>query len=95
MARTRLSIRVDLIEGGRSAPEWDDVPDESQPSTGVRLSSLELGEQFLYTFDLGDDWTPPVHRRPRPDRPCRGSRDPSGASASLLGLGHDSGSVRP
>jgi hypothetical protein len=23
----------------------------------VKLSRLELGEQFIYTFDLGDDWT--------------------------------------
>jgi hypothetical protein len=23
----------------------------------VKLSRLELGEQFVYTFDLGDDWT--------------------------------------
>jgi hypothetical protein len=107
MARTWLSIRVDLVEGGGSgplwprpgrvfaasrthtfadlatavddafarwdrahlhlferserrlliSPEWDDLPEGSRPSTGVRLSSLELGEQFVYTFDLGDDWT--------------------------------------
>lgn len=36
---------------------WDDVPEGSQPSDRVRLSSLALGEQFVYTFDLGDDWT--------------------------------------
>lgn len=107
MARTWLSIRVDLVEGGSrgplwprpgrvfaaarthtfadlataiddafarwdrahlhlfdrsgrqllTSPEWDDVPEDSQPSTAIRLSSLELGEQFVYTFDLGDDWT--------------------------------------
>lgn len=33
------------------------MPEGSQPSDRVRLSSLVLGEQFVYTFDLGDDWT--------------------------------------
>jgi hypothetical protein len=107
MARTWLSIRVDLVEGGGhdsiwprpgrifaaarshtfaqlataiddafarwdrshlhsfdlrgtllTLPRpWDDPPDGSQPSDRVKLSRLEPEEQFLYTFDLGDDWT--------------------------------------
>jgi Plasmid pRiA4b ORF-3-like protein len=107
MARTWLSIRVDLVEGGGhesiwprpgrifaaarshtfaqlataiddafarwdrshlhsfdlegallTGPfPWDDPPEGSQPSDRVKLSRLELGEQFVYTFDLGDDWT--------------------------------------
>jgi hypothetical protein len=106
MARTWLSIRIDLIEGGGrgplwprpgrvfaaarthtfadlaaaiddafarwdrapapversggqllTSPGWDDLPAGSQPSTAVRLSTLEPAEQFVYTFDLDDDWT--------------------------------------
>ena len=36
---------------------WDEVPEHAQPSDQVRLSRLGLGDQFVYTFDLGDDWT--------------------------------------
>ena len=107
MARTWLSIRVDLVEGGGhdsiwprpgrifaaarshtfaqlataiddafarwdrshlhsfdlrgtllTGPcSWDEAPEGSQPSDRVKLSRLEPGEQFIYTFDLGDDWT--------------------------------------
>jgi hypothetical protein len=104
MARTWLSIRVELVEGhhkrfwprpGRvfaaarrhtfaeladaiddAFGRWDrahlhqfdlsgdrvvandveDLPEEAEHSTKVRLSSLQLGEQFSYTFDLGDSW---------------------------------------
>ena len=28
-----------------------------QRSDAVRLSRLSAGEQFAYTFDMGDDWT--------------------------------------
>ncbi|MCA1700296.1 MAG: plasmid pRiA4b ORF-3 family protein [Actinobacteria bacterium] len=37
--------------------EWDDPPDESVFAASTRLSRLNAGEQFLYTFDMGDDWT--------------------------------------
>ena len=112
MARTWLSIRVDLVEGGghlsiwprpgrifaaaRShtfaalataiddafarwdrahlhrftladgtqigRPDWegdDDWGQEPPLTDGRRLTlgRLRAGEQFLYTFDLGDDWT--------------------------------------
>ncbi len=112
MARTWLSIRVDLVEGGRHAslwprpgrifaaarshtfaalataindafarwdrahlhrftladgtqigrPDWegdDDWGEEPPLADGRRLTlgRLRGGEQFVYTFDLGDDWT--------------------------------------
>ena len=40
-----------------ASPEWDDLPDGAQYSHRVKLSTLQPGEQFVYTFDLGDDWT--------------------------------------
>ncbi len=106
MARTWLSIRVELVEGcgatfwprpgrvfaaGRSHtfaelaeaiddafarwdrshlhefalsdgtrisvpdPDWDD-PDSVLDDARTRLSRLERGDEFVYTFDLGDDW---------------------------------------
>jgi hypothetical protein len=36
---------------------WDDPPDGSIFSERARLSRLAAGEQLLYTFDMGDDWT--------------------------------------
>lgn len=85
MARTWLSIRVDLVGGGglslRPQPGrmfaaarshtfelgeqggllidryWDDPPADSRLDNQVRLSSLTPGQQFVYVFDLGDDWT--------------------------------------
>ena len=48
-----------LADGTRlTTPYGDD--DEVGPSLDdrrTRLSRLRPGEQFLYTFDLGDDWT--------------------------------------
>ena len=37
--------------------EWDDPPDGSVFAGATRLSRLNAGEQFIYTFDMGDDWT--------------------------------------
>jgi hypothetical protein len=38
---------------------WEDPPEDrpAQLSDAVRLSRLTAGEQFAYTFDMGDDWT--------------------------------------
>lgn len=38
---------------------WDDPPQGSpvDRTDRMKLSRLALGEQFAYTFDLGDDWT--------------------------------------
>ena len=39
-------------------PEWDDLDDAvTEDYRRVRLSMLQPGEQFVYVFDLGDDWT--------------------------------------
>lgn len=37
--------------------EWDDPPEASVYAGATRLSRLNAGEQFIYTFDMGDDWT--------------------------------------
>lgn len=37
--------------------EWEDPPDRSVFAGASRLSRLNAGEQLLYTFDMGDDWT--------------------------------------
>ena len=36
-------------------PDWDE-PDSVLDDRRTTLSRLERGEQFRYTFDLGDDW---------------------------------------
>jgi hypothetical protein len=38
-------------------PEWDDLIDaKTLDFRRVKLSRLDPGEQFVYVFDLGDDW---------------------------------------
>jgi hypothetical protein len=36
---------------------WEDPPEGSVFAGDARLSRLTAGEQLLYTFDMGDDWT--------------------------------------
>ncbi len=36
---------------------WEDPPPGSIFAGDIRLSRLVAGEQLLYTFDMGDDWT--------------------------------------
>jgi hypothetical protein len=36
---------------------WEDPPERSAFAGDVRLGRLMAGEQLLYTFDMGDDWT--------------------------------------
>jgi hypothetical protein len=36
---------------------WEDPPEGSVFAGDARLSRLKAGEQLLYTFDMGDDWT--------------------------------------
>lgn len=50
--------QFDLGDGARVAlpdPDWDE-PGETLDYRRLRLSRLEPGEQFVYVFDLGDDW---------------------------------------
>lgn len=35
---------------------WDDPPREARLDHTVRLGALLAGQQFVYVFDLGDDW---------------------------------------
>lgn len=106
MARTWLSIRVDLVDGGGLSlwprpgrifaaarshsfahlataiddafarwdrahlhmfdlgesggllidQYWDDPPDDSRVDDTVKLSTLTAAQQFVYLFDLGDNW---------------------------------------
>jgi pRiA4b ORF-3-like protein len=47
-----------LADGNRLAdpdPDWAE-PDETLDHRRVKLNRLALGEQFVYVFDLGDDW---------------------------------------
>lgn len=38
--------------------QWDgDAPDGSIDSDTTKLGKLDLGDQFAYVFDFGDDWT--------------------------------------
>jgi len=50
--------QFDMADGARIAlpdPDWDE-PGETLDYRRLRLSRLEPGEQFVYVFDLGDDW---------------------------------------
>jgi hypothetical protein len=40
---------------GRPDPDWDD--DTVTDLRTTKLSRLNPGQQFIYVFDLGDDWT--------------------------------------
>jgi len=35
---------------------WDDPPDDSRVDDTVNLSTLTAAQQFVYVFDLGDNW---------------------------------------
>jgi hypothetical protein len=45
--RTRLCI---------PDPDWEIEGEKTEDFRGVKLSRLRPGEQFVYVFDLGDDW---------------------------------------
>lgn len=51
MARTWLSIRVDLVDGAHAPELWPRPGD-----TKTTLSRLRLGDQFVFEFDFGDSW---------------------------------------
>lgn len=53
--------------------EWEDPPDGSVFAGATRLSRLNAGEQFIYTFDMGDErrsYAP----SPSSARPARSAR---------------------
>ena len=48
-----------LADGTRlciSNPDWEIEGEKAEDLQHVRLSRLRPGEQFVYVFDLGDDW---------------------------------------
>ncbi len=50
--------QFDLADGTRLSvpdPDWDE-PEAVVDDRHTMLARLERGEQFVYTFDLGDDW---------------------------------------
>ena len=59
----------------------------AQLSDAVRLSRLTAGEQFAYTFDMGDDWTHLCTRCGVAGRPVRGVRDAAGTTSAAVGVG--------
>jgi hypothetical protein len=59
------------------------------------LSTLSLGEQFVYEFDFGDSWTHLCTVGPAPDRSGVRGRDRASLSASVLGMGGHPRPVRP
>ena len=70
---------------------WDasDQADDRQ----AKLSRLQLGERFVYVFDLGDGWTHLCTVEHRTGGPARGARPNSRPAAPLLWLGRPSRSV--
>jgi len=36
---------------------WEEPPEKATFAGAVKLSRLAAGDQFTYTFDMGDDWT--------------------------------------
>ena len=68
--------------------EFDDFDLGFIDGAATRLSTLSLGEQFVYEFDFGDSWTHLCTVRPAADRPGVGVRDRSEGPAAVLGVGH-------
>ena len=75
-------------------PDWEIEGEITENYQRVKLSRLGPGEQFVYVFDLGDDWAP-VHGRRAADRPGRGAWDRARPAAAVLGLGRHSRPVPP
>lgn len=70
-------------------PDWEIDGTVSEDHRRVRLSRLHLGEQFMYVFDLDDNWA--TCARPgrsgstqsRPSESCRASRFPTSAGGDI------------
>lgn len=56
--RSHLTL-FELSDGSRvyGPIEWDEPPEHGVYGGEARLSRLSAGEQLVYTFDMGDDWT--------------------------------------
>jgi hypothetical protein len=80
-----------LADGARlTTPYGEEDEDELGPSLDdrrTRLSRLGPGEQFLYTFDLGDDWTHLCTVGPERIDPCEALGIEPGVPLSYWGWG--------
>jgi hypothetical protein len=74
--------------------EWDSVGSVADDRR-TNLSRLKPGEQFVYVFDFGDDWTHLCTRGARAHRPARCPRHHPGRAPIALGLGQHPGPERP
>ncbi len=56
--RSHLNL-FDLADGSciYGPTRWDDPPERGVFAGDTRLSRLSAGEQLVYIFDMGDDWT--------------------------------------
>lgn len=66
---------------------WDDPPAGSVLASATRLSRLTVGEQLLYTFDMGDDWTHLCTVAQERIDPLEALGDHSRLAVGVLGLG--------
>ena len=95
------SVRVQRSRRNRCGwaepdPDWD-FGAAVLPIRTTKLSSLKLGQQFLYVFDLGDDWTHLCTVADKLIDPAEAVGLDAGRhawSVAVLGLGVDSGPVR-
>ncbi len=76
-------------------PDWEAEGAATEDFRRARLSRLELGEQFIYVFDLGDEWTHLCTVGASRIDPRRRSGHPAGQAAAVLGLGRHPRSVPP
>lgn len=76
-------------------PDWEVEGETTEDFRRVRMSRLELGEQFIYVFDLGADWRTTTASHPcRPipaspiSRPCSrtGARRPAPKAATNIAV---------
>lgn len=69
-------------------PYWDDPPDDSCVDDTVNLSTLTAAQQFVYVFDLGDNWNtyapsaPSASTRSTPSASHPTDRCPTGEGAT-------------
>jgi len=67
---------------------WDgEEPEGSLDGAKARLGRLRPGEQFAYTFDLGDNWQHLCTVAPQRADPLENARRHPGRAAAVLGLG--------
>ena len=68
-------------------PNWEIDGTVSEDYRRVRLSRLHLGEQFVYVFDLDDDWAHLCTAGPQRIDPGRDPGNPAGRPLPNFGWG--------